>query len=109
MFYASDILMLLVISFLFIVDVTADKNEGHFWRNVLRLVKLVDVDIFMAMMLVLGTCWGYLEAYLFIFLVELKATSFLLGNEQTIFSNDLKLLYLVMELHARFIFLILPD
>ena len=71
---------MLVIVFLTFLDVSAEKPEGNFWRNVLRLIRLIDVDIFMTMMLVLGTCWGFLEAYLFIFLKELNATNYLLGN-----------------------------
>ena len=48
--------------------------------SISKLVRLIDVDIFMIMMLLLGTCWGFLESFLFVYLTELKASSYLLGN-----------------------------
>ena len=48
----------------------------------MQLIRLVDVDIFLTMMLLLGTCWGFLEAYLFIYLIEMNASSYLLGTVQ---------------------------
>ena len=69
-----------VIVFLTFVDVTVEKPDGRFWRNVQQLARFIDVDIFMSMSLLLGTCWGFLETYLFIFLAQMKAPAYLLGK-----------------------------
>ena len=57
-------------------------------RDVFKLIRLVHIDIFMLMMLLLGTCWGFLEAFLFVFLIELNASSTMLGEFPSYFSID---------------------
>lgn len=46
----------------------------------LKQVKFIHIDMFLIILLTLGAFWGFLEAFLFVFLVELKASSSLLGN-----------------------------
>lgn len=61
------------------MEVAADKTEKHFLKNCLKLVQMFHINLFMLLMLLLGAYWGFLEAFLFIFLIELKASSRLLG------------------------------
>ena len=82
-FWCADILLVFVIVFLTFVDVTVEKPDGRFWRNVQQLARFIDVDIFMSMSLLLGTCWGFLETYLFIFLAQMKAPAYLLGKRSS--------------------------
>ena len=82
LFYIADGLSVVVVLLISRLDVDVERVEGGNLANGLkRLVRLVDVDVFMLMMLFLGTCWGFLESFLFVFLEELKANSYLLGNQ----------------------------
>lgn len=83
-FYFADILLLLVLVCFCFLEVEVEKSEGEFMRDVFKLIRLVHIDIFMLMMLLLGTCWGFLEAFLFVFLIELNASSTMLGITVTL-------------------------
>lgn len=81
LFYIADGLSVLVVLLISRLDVDVERMEsGNLAAGVKRLVRLIDVDVFILMMLLLGTCWGFLESFLFVFLMELKANSYLLGN-----------------------------
>ena len=54
--------------------------------------------MFLLILLTLGTFWGFLEAFLFVFLVELKATSYLLGEFYSVENS------LMFHLHNKVIF-----
>ncbi len=77
----SDGLYVVVILLITRLDVDIERVEASsLAAGLRRLIRLIDVDVFMLMMLLLGTCWGFLESFLFIFLVELNANSYLLGE-----------------------------
>lgn len=81
LFYIADGLSVLVVLLISRLDVDVERMEsGNLAAGVKRLVRLIDVDVFIFMMLLLGTCWGFLESFLFVFLMELKANSYLLGS-----------------------------
>jgi len=83
-FYIADGLYFLGIFLIFLMDVDVDVEHtetGSLTSNLLKIIRMIDVDIFMLMMLIIGTCWGFLESFLFVFLMELNASSFLLGKE----------------------------
>ena len=72
---------MLVILLISRLDVDVERIEGaNLATGIKRLVGLIDVDVFILMMLLLGTCWGFIESFLFVFLMELNANSYLLGN-----------------------------
>jgi hypothetical protein len=76
----ADGLFAIVILLITRLDVDIERVEPSSLAAGLRkLIRLIDVDVFMLMMLLLGTCWGFLESFLFIFLMELNANSYLLG------------------------------
>ncbi len=86
MFYIADGLSVIVVLLISRLDVDVERVEGgNLAIGLKRLVRLVDVDVFMLMMLLLGTCWGFLESFLFVFLMELKANSYLLGIKLYLF------------------------
>jgi hypothetical protein len=77
----ADGLFAVVILLITRLDVDIERVEPSSLAAGLRkLIRLIDVDVFMMMMLLLGTCWGFLESFLFIFLMELNANSYLLGE-----------------------------
>jgi hypothetical protein len=47
----------------------------------MKLLKYPELVVFLLMIFILGTMWGFVESYLFIFLKELKAPNYLLGKE----------------------------
>ena len=81
LFYIADGLFFVGIILIFLLDVDVERMEtGSLKSNLAKIIRMVDVDIFMFMMLILGTCWGFLESFLFVFLMELNASSLLLGK-----------------------------
>ena len=77
----ADGLFVVVILLITRLDVDIERMEASsLAAGLRRLIRLIDVDVFMLMMLLLGTCWGFLESFLFIFLMELNANSYLLGE-----------------------------
>lgn len=82
LFYIADGLFFVGIILIFLLDVDVERMEtGSLKSNLAKIIRMVDVDIFMLMMLILGTCWGFLESFLFVFLMELNASSLLLGKQ----------------------------
>nr|CAH0110425.1 unnamed protein product [Daphnia galeata] len=85
LFYIADGLSVLVVLLISRLDVDVERMEsGNLVAGIKRLVRLIDVDVFMLMMLLLGTCWGFIESFMFVFLMELKANSYLLGMTVTL-------------------------
>ncbi len=61
------------------VGVEEHSEVTKLLTSISKLIRLIDNDIFMIMMLLLGTCWGFLESFLFVYLTELEASSYLLS------------------------------
>lgn len=80
MFFMADGLFVLGIVLIFLLEVDVERLETENLRASLKkITRMIDVDIFMVMMLILGTCWGFLESFYFVFLMELNANNVLLG------------------------------
>ncbi|XP_063588956.1 major facilitator superfamily domain-containing protein 6-like [Penaeus indicus] len=71
---------LLVTRLQFTVDISSEK----LLQDLKALVTKVEIDVFLVMVLVLGSNWGFIESYLFVFLRELKAPNYLLGLTLTV-------------------------
>ncbi|KAI9554090.1 hypothetical protein GHT06_019362 [Daphnia sinensis] len=85
LFYIADGLCVVVVLLVSRLDVDVERIEsGNLMSGAKRLIRLIDVDFFILMMLLLGTCWGFLESFLFVFLMEMKANSYLLGMTVTL-------------------------
>lgn len=81
MFYLADGIFFIAVLLMCKLDVDVEHVEaGNLASGIKKLTRLVDVDVFILMMLFLGTCWGFLESFLFVFLMELQANSYLLGK-----------------------------
>lgn len=84
--YLADGLFLLVVLLVIRFDVIAERDSPRSKKCVSvtagigRIIRLIDVDIFAFVMLLLGTFWGFFESFLFVFLTDLGANSFLFGN-----------------------------
>lgn len=80
-FYLADGMFVVVVILMSQLDVGVEEHTEatKLMKSISKLIRLIDVDIFMIMMLLLGTCWGFLESFLFVYLTELNASSYLLG------------------------------
>ena len=80
MFFMADGLFVLGIVLIFLLEVDVERLETeNLGASLKKITRMIDVDIFMVMMLILGTCWGFLESFYFVFLMELNANNVLLG------------------------------
>ncbi|XP_071542120.1 major facilitator superfamily domain-containing protein 6 [Panulirus ornatus] len=64
----------------FTVDTADDKVLKKLWQLVTR----VEVDAFLFMVLAQGSNWGFIESFLFVYLKELGAPTYLLGLTMTV-------------------------
>jgi hypothetical protein len=80
-FYLADGMFVVTVLLMSQLDVGVEEHSEatKLMTSISKLIRLIDVDIFMIMMLLLGTCWGFLESFLFVYLTELEASSYLLG------------------------------
>ncbi|XP_047496052.1 major facilitator superfamily domain-containing protein 6-A-like isoform X1 [Penaeus chinensis] len=63
---------------------TVETSSENLMQDLKELVTKVEIDVFLVMVLVLGSNWGFIESYLFVFLRELKAPNYLLGLTLTV-------------------------
>lgn len=54
--------------------------EESLTKGLKEIVTRVEIDIFMILILIMGTNYGFIESYLFVYLKELKAPNYLLGE-----------------------------
>lgn len=66
------------------LDVQVETGNESVVKNLKALVTKVEIDLFLLMILVLGSNWGFIESYLFLYLIELKAPNYLLGLTLTV-------------------------
>ena len=80
MFYLADTLLLVALMVaLTRLDVAVEQVQGNFGANFKKLIRLAGVNVFLVMMLFLGASWGLYESYLFVYLTEMNASSYLLA------------------------------
>ncbi|CAL4070473.1 unnamed protein product, partial [Meganyctiphanes norvegica] len=72
-----------VIGASFITINVVDKTD-NIMRDLKVLVSKFEIDVYFVMILILGSLWGYIENYLFVFLKELDAPNYMLGLTLTV-------------------------
>ncbi|CAG0914709.1 unnamed protein product [Notodromas monacha] len=93
-FYMCDAMSALNLIGLFLLDFqveagdeddnTSGVKQTHF-QKLRRILGVVEAAVFLFMMLILGAVWGFIESYLFVYLVqELGAPNYLLGMTLTV-------------------------
>ncbi|KAI1280747.1 Major facilitator superfamily domain-containing protein 6-A [Halotydeus destructor] len=78
-FYAFNLLVFLTIVFTFILDLEVVPPPPDVFKHMKPLLKSLDIWVFLAIVLVSGTLWGFVENFLFWYLKDLKAPNYLLG------------------------------
>ncbi|XP_063853444.1 major facilitator superfamily domain-containing protein 6-A-like [Scylla paramamosain] len=66
------------------LDVEVETGSGSMVQDLKQLVTRLEIDLFLLMILILGSNWGFIESYLFLYLIELKAPNYLLGLTLTV-------------------------
>lgn len=66
------------------IDVQISALPTNVWSNVRPLLRSANVWIFLFSVFIMGSCWGFLESFLFIHLQKLDAPNYLLGLTVTV-------------------------
>ncbi|XP_047486779.1 uncharacterized protein LOC125037619 [Penaeus chinensis] len=82
-FYLGDALLLLSVVLVSRLPLEVELPEESLTKGLKEIVTRVEIDIFMVLILIMGTNYGFIESYLFVYLKELKAPNYLLGLTMT--------------------------
>ncbi|XP_076032426.1 major facilitator superfamily domain-containing protein 6-like [Oratosquilla oratoria] len=83
-FYIGDAFLLLGMAMLFKIQLSVDLPSDNLIKDLKKIVTRIEIDVFLVMVLILGSNWGFIESYLFVFLKELNAPNYMLGLTLTV-------------------------
>lgn len=83
-FHFFNVLTALTLVKASMIDVQISALPTNVWGNVRPLLKSANVWIFLFSVFIMGSCWGFLESFLFIHLQKLEAPNYLLGLTVTV-------------------------
>uniref|UniRef100_A0A6G1SMC6 Major facilitator superfamily domain-containing protein 6 n=1 Tax=Aceria tosichella TaxID=561515 RepID=A0A6G1SMC6_9ACAR len=83
-FYFFNALTLFTLIKASMIKVEISALPTNVWGNVMPLLKSANVWIFLFSVFIMGSCWGFLESFLFIYLKQLQAPNYLLGLTVTV-------------------------
>lgn len=83
-FYFFNVLTIFTFIKASVIGVEISALPTNVWGNLRPLLKSANVWIFLLSVFIMGSCWGFLESFLFIYLLELKAPNYLLGLTVTV-------------------------
>lgn len=83
-FYFFNILTALTLFMACKIRVEISTLPKNVWKDVSKLLRSANVWIFLFSVFIMGSCWGFLESFLFIHLEKLSAPTFLLGLTVTV-------------------------
>lgn len=86
-FYVFDGLIICTIMLSFRLKMQLDNPSDKMLKNLKRLLQKFEVVAFLVMIFVLGTMWGFLETFLFWYMLDLNSPKYLLGLTVTIGSG----------------------
>jgi hypothetical protein len=79
-FYTYDILLTISAITVFLMPLGEKLPADNVFRDLMNLLRLPHVMCFILFLFVLGNFWGFIESFLFLYLKELGAPNYLLGN-----------------------------
>lgn len=79
-FYTYDILLVVSAISVFLMPLGEKLPADNVFRDLMNLLKLPHVICFILFLFVLGNFWGFIESFLFLYLKELGAPNYLLGE-----------------------------
>ena len=78
-FWFFNALVLVTIFTMFILNIDVAPPPKNIWTNIKPILKSFQIWVFLIMVFILGTCWGFVESFLFWYLLDLNAPKYLLG------------------------------
>lgn len=78
-FHFFNGLVLLNVITLLVLNIEVAPPPPNLWKNFLPVLKSWQVWVFLIVVFILGTCWGFLESFLFWYMLELESPKYLLG------------------------------
>ncbi|KAK4317122.1 hypothetical protein Pmani_011756 [Petrolisthes manimaculis] len=66
------------------LNVKVDISKQDVFKDLMRLISMVEVNLFLLIIMVMGSNHGFIENYLFLYLKELNAPTYLLGLTLTV-------------------------
>ena len=79
-FYTYDVLLLISAVTVAVMPLGAKLPADNLLRDLVNIIKMPHIIVFIFFLFALGNFWGFIESYLFIYLKELGAPNFLLGE-----------------------------
>lgn len=86
-FYTFDVLILCTVLLTWRLDLHIKWESDTKIKDVLKLLKKLEVNMLLLAILVLGTMWGFIETFLYWYLLDLGSPKYLLGLTLTVGSG----------------------
>lgn len=83
-FYFFNVLTAITFIKATMITVTIPELPTNVWKNIRPLLKTANVWLFLLSIFVMGSCWGFLESFLFLHLQKLDAPNYLMGLTLTV-------------------------
>ncbi|XP_076032651.1 uncharacterized protein LOC143020290 isoform X1 [Oratosquilla oratoria] len=83
-FVLGDIFLMMCLILLKGVNPKVETSASSVLGDLKKLVKKMEIDVFLFFLLILGSNWGFIESFLFVYLIELNAPNFMLGLTMTV-------------------------
>ncbi|KAK7067024.1 hypothetical protein SK128_018617 [Halocaridina rubra] len=83
-FYLGDAMLAVSVILIARLDLEVELPQESLTKGLKKIVTRPDIDIFLLLILILGSNYGFIESYLFVYLKELKAPNYLLGLTMTV-------------------------
>ncbi|XP_066956211.1 major facilitator superfamily domain-containing protein 6-like [Macrobrachium rosenbergii] len=83
-FYVFDGLMLVTAAVTFALPIEVQVQRRSLMKNISQLIRTAELSVLLFLMILLGTFWGYLKTFLYIYLNKLGASWLLIGLTVTV-------------------------
>lgn len=83
-FYTYDILLVVGAFTVFLMPLGSHLPTDNVFREMFKIFKMFNVIAFTFFLFILGNLWGFIEGFLFFYLIDLGAPSYLLGVTVTV-------------------------
>lgn len=78
-FYVFVGLMLVTVAVTLALPIQVQVQRRSLMKNIIQLVGTAELSVLLVLMTILGTFWGYLKTFVYLYLEDLNATKLLIG------------------------------
>lgn len=83
-FYTYDCLLVVASITVFLMPLSSKLPADNIFRDLISICKMPHVIVFIFFLFLLGNFWGFIESFLFLYLKDLGAPTYLLGVTVTV-------------------------